>query len=134
MGKDPKGGDPGLHPEPSEEGFDESEELTEAELVTLVDEDGNESTYAMLALVEVEDHDYVLLAPLEQLADDEGEELELLIFGYEQDDDGIDRFLEIEDESTYEKVRDFCATLFEMGALDLEQDDPGWSGPVVPEA
>lgn len=93
--------------------FDESEEIDDEDVVTLVDEEGNERDFAVLAVAEVEGQDYALLAPTEQLQEnDEGGELELYIFTYDIDEeDDTEQFGEVADEATYEKVRDFFSTL-----------------------
>ncbi|MCB9741193.1 MAG: DUF1292 domain-containing protein [Alphaproteobacteria bacterium] len=57
--------------------------------VTLVDADGNEATFGILDFVEVDDKEYALLAPIEQLEDeDEDAPLDVFIYRYEEFDDG----------------------------------------------
>lgn len=106
MGYDPEENGDGIL-----EGFDESEEIEDDELVPIVDDEGVERLCVVLAVAEVEGRDYALLAPAEQLSDEEGEELELFLFTYEVDDDGTEVFGGIDDEDTYLKVRDFFSTL-----------------------
>lgn len=101
--------------------FDESEEFDDDEVVTIVDEDGEERDCMVLAVADVDGVDYALLAPADQLKDDEEGELELFIFTYEVDDDETELFGYVEDEDTYERVRAFFSTL--IGEEQGEDDD-----------
>jgi uncharacterized protein YrzB (UPF0473 family) len=95
--------------------LDETEQLDDNDMIIIVDDEGNEREFAVLAVVEVEEVDYAMLAPREQLESDEDGELELFLFKYVESDEGIE-LSEIEDEKTYEMVREFCSTL-----LDFEE-------------
>jgi len=106
MGYDPEENGDGIL-----ESFDESEEIEDDELVPIVDDEGVERACVVLAVAEVEGQDYALLAPADQLSDEEGEDLELFLFTYEVDEDGTEVFGGIEDEDVYEKVRDYFSTL-----------------------
>ncbi|TNE88008.1 MAG: DUF1292 domain-containing protein [Deltaproteobacteria bacterium] len=108
--------------------FDESEEIEESDIVVLVDEDDVEHRLVMLAVVEYEDQDYALLAPEEELADDSKPELDLYIFQYDVDDEGVETFQPIPDDARFDEVREFCSTLIDTDALSAV------TGGVVPEA
>ena len=102
------------------DGFDDSEEIDEDDVVTITDEDGVERICVVLAVADVEGRDYALLAPAEQLEDEGGEELELFIFTYDLDEDETEVFGYVDDESTYEKVREFFSTLIGQEQGDIE--------------
>ena len=108
--------------------FDESEEIEESDIVVLVDEDDVEHRLVMLAVVEFEEQDYALLAPEEELADESEPELDLYIFQYDVDDEGMETFQPIPDDDRFEEVRAFCATLMDADGQF------GVNGGVVPEA
>lgn len=113
---------PGENGEGHVDGFDESEEIDESELVTIVDEAGKEYACVVLAVADVDDQDYALLAPQDQLADDEAEELELFIFRYEVDtDEQVERFDYVEDEAVYKKVEAFFSQLMEQADEDEDE-------------
>ena len=102
MGRDEGNG------EGHEEGLDEDAEGREE--VTLVDVDGKEHEFVVLAVVEVDALDYAMLAPTEQVDNEEQEgDLDLFLFRYDEAEDGTVSFSEIEDEATYEKVREYCS-------------------------
>ena len=97
------------------DGLDEGAELDELDRVTLVNEDGEELQFVLLAVIEHEGQDYAMLAPEAQLVDEAGEELEIYLFTYDIDDEGLETYGPIEDDATYEAVREFCATLMDGG-------------------
>ena len=84
------------------------------EVVILVDEAGKEHQFMVLAVVEVEEQEYAMLATVDQLEQDDGTELELFLFQYSLDADGNEIFSAIEDDATFEKVRELCSNLMEV--------------------
>jgi uncharacterized protein YrzB (UPF0473 family) len=90
--------------------FDESEGFDPADLVTITDENGEEIDCAILAVMEHDGEEYALLARLEQL-DSDSEELEMFIFRYSVDEEGNQSFSSIEEDATYEAVREEFALL-----------------------
>ncbi len=98
--------------------LDEGEELDELDRVTLVSEEGEELQFVLLAVIEHEEQDYAMLAPEDQLMDDAGDELEIYLFSYDVDDEGLATFGPIEDDQTYEAVREFCSTLMDGGLAE----------------
>jgi uncharacterized protein YrzB (UPF0473 family) len=110
---------------PAEEGevesFDESEELDD-EIVTITDEEGNDVDCMVLAVMDVEGRDYAMLAPVEQLDSDEGDEVELFIFTYDEDEaEGVEHFGYVDDDAMYEKVRQAFAELMEQVGEEDEE-------------
>lgn len=95
------------------------DELNEAEadVVELTDDEGNTVSFAVLLVVELDGVEYAALTPESQLDEDSDEEQEVYLFVYEthEEDDGIvESFAPIEDEATFEAVRDFCAAQIEV--------------------
>ena len=90
------------------------------DLVTITDEDGTEIDCAILAVMEHDGEEYALLARLDQLRED-AEETEMFIFKYGVDDDGAQSFTSIEDDATYDTVRDAFSLL-------ISQEDDGEDG------
>lgn len=90
---------------------DEMEEDEGVETIVVVDEDGNELECALLALTEVDGVEYALLAELSELDDEASETLEMLIFVYEEDEEGNVELSGIDDETIFEKVRDIFASM-----------------------
>lgn len=108
-------GDQNLNGAGHVEELDESDEL---EIVEFEDEEGNLIVAAILAIVEVDDLDYAVLAPASQLEDDdESTELEVFLFQYGEDEEGNEMFAYIEDEATFKKVQETATML-------LETDEP----------
>jgi len=95
------------------EGFDDTEDIDE--VVVIIDEDDNERECVILAVIEQEDgQEYALLAPADQLEQDDGTELELFILTISTDEQGDDSFGFIEDETEYEAVKQVFSTLMEQ--------------------
>ena len=113
-------GDNGTSESGMVEGLDETDEIGGPDIVILEDDEGNSMEFALLAVVEVEEQDYALMTPIDQIEDDAGESMDLFLFQYDEEDDGTASFSEIGDEDTYVRVRDFCATLVDMDEVDVE--------------
>lgn len=72
------------------------------DIVTLVDENGDEHEFFTLATYDIDDVWYTVLEPVEQT---EGfNEGDVIIFRLEEDEDGEDAFMPIEDEAELEKA------------------------------
>jgi uncharacterized protein YrzB (UPF0473 family) len=94
-----------------EEGEGEFDDLDdEDDIVTLVDAEGKEVDYHMMGLVEVDEETFALLTPVEE--DDESESMEVVLMGYEEDEDGGLIFSDIEDEALFAKVQAAAETFF----------------------
>ena len=112
-------GENGIIENVNDEGLDQADDLAGPDIVVLVDEDGNEVEFALLAVVEVEEQDYALMTPIEQIEDEESDSMDMFLFQYDEDEDGAASFSEISDEETYVRVRDFCATLVDMDEVEV---------------
>lgn len=103
------------------ESFDESEAVQTEEVVVIHDGE-NERHCIVLAIAEMNGDEFAMLAPQDQLADgDEDEEesdLELFLFRYRVDEKGNEVFEGIEDDTLFERVRDFFSTL-----IDTDEDE-----------
>lgn len=86
------------------DGFDDSETLSEDDLVTITDDSGNEYLCVILEVIEYEGAEYVMLSPRDQLEDDEAEEIDRFLFLYQLTDDGTPTFSYIEDDNTFDAV------------------------------
>ena len=83
-----------------------SEEELSDNIITLTDEDGKESNFELLDLVELDNEEYVVLLPVD---DEESEEPgEVVILKVEDSDDDSDEetesYVSVEDEETLTKV------------------------------
>ncbi len=119
---------PGNQDEEAIDQLDESAEFDENETVRFVDEDGKEHECVVLAVVEYEGQDYALLAEASQV-DDDGDDVEVYLFEYRIDDEGVEHYAFIEDEKRYAEVQAFCATIMEQDEGDddeiLDDNGPG---------
>ena len=106
------------------DGLDDGESIEEADIVTLVDEEENEHQFVVLAIVEMDDNQYAMLAPLDQVNDDSNPELELFLFTYNETDEGYAEFGEIDDDKIYEAVQEYCATLLDTDGIGLSEVTP----------
>ncbi len=70
------------------------------EILTLVDEDGNEKNFMVLDILEVDGSEYAVL-----LSEDEDDEAIILKFSG-KDDEGHELLVDIEDDDEWEKVAD----------------------------
>lgn len=108
--------------------LDESATITDEDRVTLVDPDGNEYDYVLLATIEVEGQDYAVLGPEEQVTDPTREEVELSFFRIITNEHGDEEFASVDDKEEFNAVRDAVAEL--LGLSDAEEEP----GPEIPQA
>ncbi len=99
------------HDEELEDG--EFEEDDDDGVVVLTDAEGGEREFQFLDVVEVDDMQFALLAPvMEEEEEDEDEPAEIFIFRYEVNEDGVETFTDVEDEELFAKVREAAEVLF----------------------
>lgn len=83
------------------------EEVRE-DIVTLVDEEGNEHEFAVVDIIEVDDKEYALLMPTEAEGDEEDTE-DVLVLRFEEDS-----LVMIEDEDEFNRVVQYLEELGEQ--------------------
>jgi len=74
---------------------------TSEDVITLIDEEGEEHEFTVLDILEVDGTEYAILVPV----GDEEQEDEVVIFKFTEDDGGSEILVEIEDDE-WEKVAD----------------------------
>ncbi|MGQ9779416.1 MAG: DUF1292 domain-containing protein [Bacillota bacterium] len=92
------------------------EETTD--LVTLVDEEGNEHQFELIDVIEVDERRYAIMTPVEE--EDAAEEGEAYIFRLETDENGEEILVDVEDEDEFNRV---CAVLEEMDEEAEEEEE-----------
>jgi len=95
-----------------------NEELHDEEisLMVLVDEDGAEHQFELLAEMEIEDETYRVLLPVDE-EDQEADEEEVIILKVIQDEEGNEFLSDIEDDEEWEQVADAWQELIESEDL-----------------
>ena len=100
-----------------------ADEIFEAEIYTLTDEEGVEKDYELIGTVELEEVTYYALIPV---TDDENAEVdEYIVLRGEKDENGEDVLVSIEDDEEFDRVADifddeFAAAYVEDEAADEE--------------
>lgn len=89
------------------------------DIVVLTDEEGIEHQFQVVDFFNVEDQEYAILLPLDEL-DSEDEDEEALIFRVEEEDDGNQILVEIEDDDEWERA---AAEWEQRLAEEIEEDD-----------
>jgi uncharacterized protein YrzB (UPF0473 family) len=90
----------------------------ENNVITLLDDDGNEHRFDLLNIVEVDDVRYAVMIPegtdLESSEEEnDDEEEEAVIFRIETDEAGEEVLVDIEDDAEFEKVCDYLDQMME---------------------
>ncbi|MDR0468408.1 MAG: DUF1292 domain-containing protein [Peptococcaceae bacterium] len=80
-------------------------EMLDNDTVVLVDEEGEEHTFSMLDIIELDGCEYAVLQPVDDDVSDE-EEPEAVILKIETDENGEEILTDIEDDDEWEKVAD----------------------------
>lgn len=93
--------------------FDDSDFDSE-DLVTITDLDGQQFDCVLVATLEHNGGEFALLARLEQLTAEEGDEIEMFIFHYAVGADGEQVFTSVDDEGLFEAVREEFAVLMDQ--------------------
>jgi uncharacterized protein YrzB (UPF0473 family) len=74
------------------------------DIVVLIDENGEEVEFEHIDTIEMNDNEYVVLAPLDEDQDDDREEEEIIILKVEHNENGEDSFVTIEDDDELDEV------------------------------
>ncbi|HQE22489.1 MAG TPA: DUF1292 domain-containing protein [Syntrophomonadaceae bacterium] len=96
----------------NEEIFDE-----EYPILVLVDDEGVEHQFELLAELEIEQDVYRVLIPLEEEEQSEDEEVEVIILKVVYDEEGNEFLSDIEDDEEWERVADAWQELVESEGL-----------------
>ncbi|MDP4177515.1 MAG: DUF1292 domain-containing protein [Bacillota bacterium] len=78
-------------------------------VITLLDEDGEEKEFNVITKLDIEDKEYVIVVPNEESEDDESEAMALRI---DKDSEGNDVLVVVEDDDEFEVVNEAYETLF----------------------
>lgn len=94
------------------------------DVVTLVYEDGEEETFSVEDVMELDGNTYVILVPEDADSEaEDDEEVEACIFRVETDEDGEEVLVDLDDDE-YEKVTGaICADLEEVCDEDEDEDE-----------
>lgn len=84
----------------NEEKFEE-----DLDIMVLVDEEGAEHEFELIAEMEIEDNEYRVLVPIDE-KNEESEEVEVVILKVVNDEDGAEFLADIEDDEEWEMVAD----------------------------
>ncbi|MSP55343.1 MAG: DUF1292 domain-containing protein [Myxococcales bacterium] len=111
-----------LEDDGAEDGEDEEwdDDGEDSDTVILVDAEGVEREFVFLAVVDMEDEgQFAALTPAEE--DEDGENTEVFLFHYEEDEDGAESFTPIEDEDLFARVQTAAEEMFKQ--MDHEDGD-----------
>jgi len=92
----------------------------DTEIITLQDEDGNEVDFEVIDSIEVDYTQYVLLAPVDP---EEGEENAAYLFRVDEDENGDQTLVPVEDDEEFERVEAALQERDEAYADDEEYED-----------
>jgi uncharacterized protein YrzB (UPF0473 family) len=96
------------------------EEEDENDVVVLTSEEGEEISFEVLGIIDVDGKEYALLTPVDESDDPAG--IDVHIFSYEQKDDGTEVFSDIDD-AVFEKVRAAAEEMFGSAGDDDDDDE-----------
>ncbi len=90
----------------------------EADLITLLDDDGNEHEFEVIDEIETDDGHFVALVPTLQDPEDIGVEPETYYIFEIDSEDGEEQLMEVEDEDTLNKLAEIFERRFEEEFYD----------------
>ena len=91
----------------------------EREFFTLTDEDGNEIEFELIGTVDVEGVTYHAMIPADQQGEEQGF-YEYVILKTEEDEDGEEMLVTIDDDAEFDKIADIFDDMFSE-EIDLDQ-------------
>jgi uncharacterized protein YrzB (UPF0473 family) len=108
-----------------EENLNNPEVEEDENIIYLNDENGNEVSFEFLDLIEYDSEQYVVLLPLEDLEDDNGEVVILKLEDSEGEDDDLESYVSVDDENVLKEVFKIFKEKFkdEFNFQDENQDD-----------
>lgn len=104
-------------PELDLDGFDEEEDLATSDIVLFADDNGEEHPFLLLAELELDNIDYALLSPLQQIDDDDDEHFDVFIFRVTVDANGAE-YEVVDSEEEFARVREAAAALMKSDGLE----------------
>jgi uncharacterized protein YrzB (UPF0473 family) len=99
-----------------------SEEVEGPAIVFLMDDEGREVAFALLAMLEVQDKEFAVMIAVDQLDDAYDDVAEVFLFRHQDEGGGQFSFSNIDDDDLYMEVQAFCDT------LDIEELVDAWAG------
>lgn len=91
----------------------------EFEVLILIDDEGQEHSFELIAELEMENSNYVVVAPIdEEMEDEEDEEVEIVILRAIYDEEGNMYLANIEDDEEWEKVADAWQEMAESEEIE----------------
>ena len=108
-----------------EENLNNPEVEEDENIIYLNDESGNEVSFEFLDLIEYDSEQYVVLLPLEDLEDDNGEVVILKLEDSEGEDEDLESYVSVDDENVLKEVFKIFKEKFkdEFNFQDDNQDD-----------
>lgn len=96
----------------------------ESHVIELIDENNEVVQFEHLLTLDFGDREYMVLLPMEEEDDIDTEEGEVVILRVEQDDEGNDIYVSIEDEEELEEVfQAFLQVMAREEAFDDDEED-----------
>lgn len=94
------------------------------DLVSLLDDDGNEYEFEIMAELDYEDGHYYALVPLFQLPDEDDDDNEnvYMIFEAVEDENGEPQLAEVEDELLLDKIAEQFEAMMDEMSDDFEEE------------
>ena len=87
-----------------EENLNNPEVEEDENIISLNDENGNEVSFEFLDLIEYDSEQYVVLLPLEDLEEDNGEVVILKLEDSEGEDEDLESYVSVDDENVLKEV------------------------------
>lgn len=94
------------------------EDAETGEFITLEYEDGTSERCEVLGVFDVEDGEYIALAP-------EADDTSVYLYGYEEHDDGTFSLADIDDDDDFAAVSEMYESLMDEDADDEDDEDEG---------
>ena len=95
------------------------EKIFDNDYFTLTDEDGNEIEFELIGTVDVEGVTYHAMIPADQQGEEQGF-YEYVILKTEEDEDGEEMLVTIDDDAEFDKIADIFDDMFSE-EIDLDQ-------------
>ena len=94
------------------------EDVGADDIIVLTDEDGNDGEFVFLTILQHDDADYALLAPLTQMQDETDDQLDVYIFGYTVNEEGEEFFDPVGDEDLVLAIGEAAEAFFAEVSAD----------------